>query len=78
MTLSCFNGCDHSIEDCLCGCEACQDQDSGIYSDENYVQETCNLTHSTDLNELQCSCWNGADRAGDCCSFCDKQSAEDK
>lgn len=32
--MKCSYGCDHSLEDCLCGCDECQDFDSGFNQDD--------------------------------------------
>lgn len=48
--MDCSNGCDHLLEDCLCGCESCQMQDSGICWDET-CSEDCGLEHGKELKE---------------------------
>jgi hypothetical protein len=42
--VTCAFGCDHSLEDCLCGCQECQDEDSGICTDI-MCDGSCGLDH---------------------------------
>lgn len=48
--MTCANGCDHNWEDCLCGCDECQMESSGMCWRE-YCLGECGLDHGGDDEE---------------------------